>query len=90
MKSFFARSIVFDHQVVSPLSHILPNWELTWDDVTGKYEEEEDSYAKLLNVLIAELEFTIPPSKYHDSEDRLAEYVKRHLNWKIQKKVIAG
>ena len=86
MKSFFLQSIVFDHQVVRPLSHILPNWELTWDDTTGKYVEEEDSYAKLLNVLISELDSTIPPSKYHDNEDRLAEYVKKSLNWKIYKK----
>ena len=86
MKSFFEPSIVFDHQVVRPLSHILPNWELTWDDTTGKYVEEEDSYAKLLNVLISELDSTIPPSKYHDNEDRLAEYVKKSLNWKIYKK----
>jgi hypothetical protein len=85
MKSFFARSIVFDHQVVRPLSHILPNWELTWDDSAGEYEEEEDSYAKLLNELLVELEPTVPPSKYHDNEDRLAEHVRKHLNWKIRK-----
>ena len=85
MWSFFEHSIVFDHQVVRPLSHILPNWELTWNDTTNRYEEEEDSYAKKLNELIDELGQTVPPKKYHDNEDRLAEFTRRHLKWNIRK-----
>lgn len=86
MKSFFGNSDLFDHQVVRPLSHILPNWELTWDANADKYVEEDDSYAKLLNELIEELGVTVSPVKYHDNEDCLAEYVKKSLNWKIYKK----
>lgn len=85
MRSFFAHSDLIDHGVLRPLSHISENWELTWDAEAQKYEEEEHSYAKLLNQLIAEIESTTPPSKYHDNEDRLAEYTKKHLNWNIRK-----
>jgi hypothetical protein len=85
MWSFFQRSELFDHQVVRPLSHVLPNWELTWDDSTNRYEEEEDSYAKRLNELVDEFGQTVPPKKYHDNEDRLAEFTKKHLKWNIRK-----
>jgi hypothetical protein len=74
-----------DREVLRPLSHIHANWELTWDDATQQYREEENSYARKLNELIEELENATPPAKYHDSEDRLAEYVLKHLNWKIKK-----
>ena len=84
-KSFFANSDLADHAILRPLSHILPNWELTWDDAANKYYEEEDSYAKMLNELIVEIEHTIPPARYHDNEDRLAENVIMHLGWKIRK-----
>src|SRR5258708_1079179 len=85
MKSFFAHSDLIDHGVLRPLSHISPNWELTWDANAQKYEEEEHSYANLLNLLIQEIETTNPPAKYHDNEDCLAEYTKKHLNWNIRK-----
>jgi hypothetical protein len=85
MRSFFAYSDLIDHGVLRPLSHISGNWELTWNAGTQKYEEEDDSYTKLLNLLIEEIENTIPPAKYHDNEDRLAEYTQKHLNWNIRK-----
>jgi hypothetical protein len=83
--SFFADSGLCDHAILRPLSHIVGNWELTWDQKLNKYVEEEDSCAALLNELMAELEQTVPPLRYHDSEDRLAENVKKHLGWKIHK-----
>ena len=60
-------------------------WELTWDFERKKYLEEEGSYASLLNELLEELGTVSPPARYHNSEDRLAEYVIEHLNWPISK-----
>ena len=85
MKSFFANCGNLDIEVLRPLSHILPNWETTWDSAKQKYSEEEGSYAAQLNALIDELGAATPPAKYHDNEDRLAEYVIKHLKWPIRK-----
>ena len=85
MKSFFARSEHLDVEALRPLSHILANWELTWDAANQKYCEEDDSYATVLNELILELSSATPPARYHDNEDRLAEYVIKHLKWAIRK-----
>ena len=74
-----------DYEILRPLSHIRPNWELTWDAEKQQYHEEEKSYAKQLNMLIEELHNTSPPSRYHDNEDRLAEYVLDKLRWPIRK-----
>jgi hypothetical protein len=87
MMSFFADSDSdsLDREVLRPLSHIHANWELMWDHVRQRYKEEDDSYAKLLNELIDDLASVTPPAHYHDNEDRLAEYVREHLKWPIQK-----
>lgn len=85
MFSFFKRSDLFDHEALRPLSHIRGNWELRWDDEQGRYLEEEDSYANVVNLLLEELEQCDPPARYHDNEDRLAEYVVEHLKWPIKK-----
>jgi hypothetical protein len=85
MFSFFTRSDLFDHDVLRPLSHIRGNWELSWDHEQGRYLEEEDSYANVVNLLLKELEQCDPPVRYHDNEDRLAEYVVEHLKWPIKK-----
>ena len=87
IKSFFADSACYslDREVLRPLSHIHANWELTWDHAQQRYLEEDDSYAKLLNELIDELASVTPPARYHDNEDRLAEYVLEHLKWPIRK-----
>jgi hypothetical protein len=87
MKSFFAHSDSdsLDREVLRPLSHIRGNWELHWDHSTHRYVEEDDSYAKRLNELIAELDTATPPARYHDNEDRLAEYVRATLKWPIRK-----
>src|ERR1039458_3923673 len=71
--------------VLRPLSHFYLNWELTWDHKTKQYLIEEDSYAEQLNLLICELEQTIPPKSYHDNEDILAEFVRDKLHWPIRK-----
>ena len=84
-KEFFSNSDLLDYLVLRPLSHIKGNWELTWDGDRQEYEPEEDSYAVLLNQLIEELCCVNPPSRYHDNEDRLAEYVRANLNWDIKK-----
>jgi len=74
-----------EHEVLRPLSHIRGNWDLYIDSESRRYIEEEDSFATLFNALIDELAVTQPPLRYHDNEDRLGEYVQRHLNWKIKK-----
>ncbi len=71
--------------MLRPLSHIRGNWELQIDPETGRYLEEEDSFAALFNALIDELASTQPSLRYHDNEDRLGEHVQKHLNWKIRK-----
>jgi hypothetical protein len=85
MYPFFAHSCNLDWEVLRPLSHILPYWELTWLPDEQKYSEEDGSYAGLLNSLISDLEVANPPMKYHDNEDRLAEYVVKHLKWPIKR-----
>lgn len=82
---FFEISDFIAHQILRPLSHIRPNWELQIDYKTGRYLEEEFSFAALFNALIDELATIHPPLQYHDNEDRLGEYVQKHHNWKIQK-----
>lgn len=83
--AFFACSELVDHEVLRPLSHILPNWELRWDADRNTYISEVKSFAALFICLVNELENTSPPSKYHDNEDALAELVQRNLNWGIEK-----
>lgn len=85
MNTFFNHSSLLDFLVLKPLSHIHPNWELTWDNKTNKYLHEDGSYAEMLNDLITELNVTVPPKRYHDNEDILAEYVRDKLNWNIKK-----
>lgn len=86
MNDFFAESDYLDHSVLRPLSHIRANWELTWDTETSTYFVEEDSYAGLLNDLLIELEHSRPPSRYHDNEDCLANFVIEHLKWPLKKR----
>jgi hypothetical protein len=86
MNDFFADSAYLDYMVLRPLSHIHMNWEFTWDRKTATYFVEEDSYAGLLNDLLAELENSSPPSRYHDNEDCLAKFVVENLKWPIKKK----
>ncbi len=85
IKRFFEPSEFMEHEVLRPLSHIRGNWDPYIDPESGRYIEEEDSFAALFNALIDELAVTQPPLLYHDNEDRLGEYVQRHLNWKIKK-----
>ncbi len=86
MRDFFGWSETLDHIALRPLSHIRPNWELTWDREAGTYVEEEDSFAGLLNKLIDEMDELDPPASYHDLEDEIAESCRQSLKWKIQKK----
>lgn len=85
IKSFFERCDCLSTFVTKQLSHININWELTWDDEKQEYEPEENSFAPLLNQLIEELCEVDPPARYHDNEDRLAEYVISNLKWNIKK-----
>lgn len=85
IKEFFGWSDLFDYMVTRQLSHIKANWELTWDHAEKKYEHEENSYAEIINKLVLEISNLDPPAKYHDNEDRLAEYCKESLNWDIKK-----
>jgi hypothetical protein len=85
MKSFFRQSFCFAELVLRPMSHICGNWDLLWDFENDCYKTEVDCFAGLVNALIEELETTRPPPKYHDSEDRLAEYVVKTFKWPIRK-----
>jgi len=84
IKNFFYKSEELDYFVLKPLSHINSNWELSCDRM-NLYRHEDNSFAKLLNELIFELNSVVPYENYHDNEDFLAEYVKEHLNWNIKK-----
>ena len=85
IRRFFAPSDIVDHEVLRPLSHIRANWELQVDPKTGRYMDEEDSFAWLFNMLLDDLAATKPPSRYHDNEDQLGEHVQKSLNWGIRK-----
>jgi hypothetical protein len=85
IRNFFEPSDIMEHEVLRPLSHIRANWDLYIDSETGRYLEEEDSFAALFNALIDELATTQTPLRYHDNEDRLGEYVQKQLNWGIRK-----
>jgi hypothetical protein len=84
-KEFFSNSDLLDYMVLRPLSHINMSWELTWNRFENEYVRGPGTFASLLNDLITEIAFTIPPSKYHNNEDCLAEYVKESLKWNIKK-----
>ena len=85
VRRFFSNSGDLDVDVLRPLAHIRANWELIWDAENCGYAAEEDSFAELLNALVDDLATSSPPRRYHDNEDRLAEYVVSHLNWPIRK-----
>ncbi len=85
VSAFFSWSDTLDRLVLRRLSHIHPNWEITWDSETGSYRHEPDSFAEKLNLLINELAHARPTLRYHDSEDALAQYAATQLNWNIRK-----
>lgn len=85
IKVFFENSAWLDYKVLRQLSHINLSWELIWDEDAEEYVREEGTLAGTLNDLITEISVTIIPEKYHDNEDELAEYVIKHLKWKIHK-----
>lgn len=86
VRDFFANCESLDYLVLRPLDHIASNWDLRWDFADEKYIQEDDSFAQLLNVLIEEMASTTPPIRYHDNEDRLAEFVRDGpLKWPINK-----
>lgn len=86
VRAFFAWSDgILDRMVLRPLSHITLNWELTWDHEARAYKTEEDSFAAILNQTILDLSECQPPARYHDNEDRLAQFVIEKLGWPIRK-----
>lgn len=86
IRDFFERTEWFDRYVLKQLSHIDSSWELSWDYDNDKYlEEEGEGFGKIVNQVITELSMVTPPAYYHDHEDRLAEYVQKHLKWRIRK-----
>jgi hypothetical protein len=71
--AFFYRSDRLDYATLRPLSHVMFNWELIGSENGDPlFEEEEDSYAAHLNVLIDEIAATTPPSDYHRYENQIA------------------
>jgi hypothetical protein len=85
VRDFFAWSDRLDHDVLRPLSHIRSNWEIRWDHDGQRYFTEDDSFAQELNETIERIAKTDPPTRYHDNEDRLAEFARDRLKWKIRK-----
>jgi len=85
VREFFRWSDCLDYYVLRPLSHIRPNWEVWWDHERQKYVPASDSFAADLNEVIEQIAKANPPEKYHDHEDRLAEFVRDRLRWKIRK-----
>lgn len=73
VKVFFDRSDYLDQMVLRPLSHLDMEWELMHGP-DGYVVEEGNLSAHLID-LIYVLANTEPPKKYHDNEDRLAEYL---------------
>lgn len=55
ISKFIGWTICFDEEVTKPLEHIANNYELTWDHKAQRFEEEELSFAPILNSLIDEL-----------------------------------
>jgi hypothetical protein len=86
VRDFFAWSDTLDKLVLRPLDHIRSNWEIIWDHSSAKYLFEEDSFVTELNDLIKDLTKIQPPTRYHDNEDRLAQYAIERLKWPISKK----
>ena len=73
--------------VTRPLSHIVPNWELTWNLKENRSRIRRGFIGREeVNRLLDEISEVQPPKEYHANEDVLAEYVKSHLNWNIYKK----
>ena len=85
IRNFFAWCDQLDVEVLKPLDHIKSNWDVTWDSSKRQYEPEDNSFAEQLNQLIEDVATTAPPSRYHDNEDILAEYVIKRLKWQIRK-----
>lgn len=83
---FFKARDFMEHEVFRPLSHIRGNWELIADQNTGRYMDEDGSFAWLFNHHTDRLAAANSPAKYHDSEDRLGEHVQQGLNWNIREK----
>lgn len=70
--SFF-KSDRLDYATLRPLSHVMWNWELVGSESGDPLlQEEEDSYAAHLNVLIDEIAAQSPPSDYHRLENEIA------------------
>lgn len=86
VRKFFARSELIDHDVLRPLAHAKGNWEVSWDAHTQRYEHEEDSFAKYLNLLIDDIAETAVSPRYHDNEDVVAGYLASRPGSKIEKK----
>ena len=71
--AFFDQSVQLDYAALRPLSHVMSNWELMRSkDGDPLFEEEEDSFAAHLNVLIDQIAATAPPSDYHMFENQIA------------------
>ena len=85
MKDFLARSDLVDHEVLRPLSHIRANWETWWNGGDDIFVGDENELIDLLNQLMLALDTVSPPARYHDNEDRLAEFVINTLRWPIRK-----
>jgi hypothetical protein len=85
MKSFFENSDFLDLMVLRPLSHIRPDWELSWYSASEEYKPESDSFAYELNMLIEEMGECCIPDNYHDNEDIVVKRTRDFENSGIYK-----
>ena len=88
ISAFFKQSELFDYMVTRPLSHIVPNWELTWNLKENRVEPEEDSLAEEVNRLLDEISEVQPPKEYHANEDVLASFRREYFSYIFQYPVI--
>ena len=83
---FFYNSQDIDWMVLRSLDHIKSNWDLSWDQKSKQFIEEEDSYAKTINSLFKELQNVKTPENYHNHEDIVVTNISKSLNWNLVKK----
>ncbi len=73
VRAFFEHSDWLDYTTLRPIWHVAFNWELiSASDDELLFEEEEDSLAAHLNVLIEQMAATAPPLDYHAFENEIA------------------
>lgn len=85
MRDFFENSDFLDIMVLKPLSHIRPDWELSWYGSIDEYKPSVDSFAYELQQLIYEIEACVAPDDYHLHEDIVIKSTPQEFNEEVYK-----